>query len=165
MSAVARAPVPIAESAEVAKDVVLQSEARHLSPSYQQLGLHLLDSGTHSSERRLDWQRRVGPASAVPMLQRPDLLDLVRRRGWQALLQHAEVRDEFRQNCGECMHWCSTPSGLKVHMTHSHPRWTQEQDSILARAALLRRVVTKPWQYCLADRFDKQQHWSRCPTQ
>ena len=117
------------------------------------LGLRLPGSGTAMDVQNFSWQKQAGPAATIPMLQRPSLLHLLRARGWQVLLQNPEVRDELRLHCPECMQWCSTPAGLTVHMTHSHPRWTQEQPSVLARAALLRRVVTKPCQYCLADKF------------
>ena len=126
--------------------------------------LHLPGAGTLDSARSSAWQRRVGPAENIPMLQRPHLLQLLRKQGWQALLQNTQARDELRHHCPECMQWCATSAGLKVHMTHAHPRWTQEQPSILSRAVLLKRVITRPCQYCLADRFDKQQHWRRCPS-
>ena len=33
---------------------------------------------------------------------------------------------------------------------------------VLELAALMRRAVTKPCQYCLECTFDKQKHWKRC---
>ena len=48
-----------------------------------------------------------------------------------------------------------------MHLSANHPEWCAAWPSILARAAIFRRALTKPCQFCLEQRLDLQSHWKR----
>ena len=61
---------------------------------------------------------------------------------------------------------CCVASGvplvLVLHLSANHPEWCAAWTSILDRAAIFRRALTKPCPFCLEQRFDLQSHWKRC---
>ena len=133
--------------------------------NFSNLKAHVLDCGSAASSgllgpngRTLDmttgkpaWQPSAGLSTelATPLIQRQDVLTLLREKQWQSVLAMPGIVETLRNFCGICGQWLSSsPSALRNHVKHIHADALPLCADAVFRSSTLTLTRTKPCGAC-----------------
>ena len=87
--------------------------------------------------------------SRIAISNRQQVIDIVKSRGWLALIADAKVCTELSVYCVICGQWLADKTQMKVHTQRIHSTlWREHQARATAECKIQAHVVTSPCHFC-----------------
>ena len=118
-----------------------------------------------STSARSELQRdsEIGHREAVPMVSRPQVLEILHRRGFLGLINCRDVLQELRQRCALCHTWIAHTYMVKNHYRNTHYQFFMEHSKQCEKMCyeMGAAQVGEPCVYC-ESRVGERIHLRRC---
>ena len=101
--------------------------------------------------------------SRIAISNRQQVIDIVKSRGWLALIADAKVCTEMSVYCVICGQWLADKTQMKVHTQRIHSTlWREHQARATAECKIQAHVVTSPCHFCGTTVKRTKEHAYKC---
>ncbi|CAE6947708.1 unnamed protein product [Symbiodinium sp. CCMP2592] len=101
----------------LAHDITPAQEASTTTDVVPQCAMTVIPAGDAPAQDDSSASMQV----AVPLRQRPIVLETLRLRRWTDLLEMTEIQTYLQHHCPLCYQWLAAPTSIKYHLTMQHP--------------------------------------------